>query len=183
MGKKALFLDRDGVVIEDPGHLHKKEQVNLLPGVEALDRLQEAGFRLVMVSNQSAVARGLMNEEEMWEIDKFVRRQLKEKGVIIEGSYYCPHHPDITGPCECQKPKPGLFLRALKELNIDPVSSISIGDKPSDLEGARNAGIDIGILVKRNGEFWDATKKELTMIEHKADNISEAVNFILDRIL
>lgn len=183
VNKKAIFLDRDGIIIHDPRYLHKKEQVNFLLGIEALNKLQQVGFRLVMVSNQSAVARGLMNEEEMWEIDRFVRRQLRKKGVMIKSSYYCPHHPDITGLCQCRKPKPGLFLKALKELNIDPVSSISIGDKPSDLEATKEAGIGTGILVKRNGKFWDATEEELAKIKHKVDNISEAVKLILDKML
>jgi D-glycero-D-manno-heptose 1,7-bisphosphate phosphatase len=180
--KKAIFLDRDGVLINDPGYLHKKSGVRLLPGVESLVKLQDKGFILIVISNQSVVARGVINEKEMLMIGKFVDEKLAGVGVKIAKNYYCPHHPDFSGECDCRKPKPGLFLEAIKEFNIDPAKSINIGDKFSDLEAGRRAGIKFGILLKRNGEVWDVKKEdELTGVRYKTDNIAKAVGTILEK--
>lgn len=179
MNRQAVFLDRDGVLVRDVGHLHKKEQIELLPGVESLKKLQNRGFVLFVISNQSAVARGLMTEDEMWKIDEIFRQKLKEKGVFVKRSYYCPHHPEITGDCLCRKPNPRLILKAKDNFNIKLASSITIGDKLDDLKAGEKAGIKTGILVKRNGEFWDATEIELEKIKLKFNSIKEVVNFVL----
>ena len=181
MFKKAVFLDRDGVVTYDVGYFYRPEQVKLLPGVETLRELEKDGFLLVIVSNQSVVARRMLSKKGLWEIDKLIRRKLKRVGVNIKASYYCPHHPDFAGPCQCRKPKPGLFLKAIKELNIDPRSSFIIGDKPSDLEAGKRAGVGMSILVKRNSKVWDATKEELVKIKLKAKNLAEAIKIILEK--
>lgn len=176
--KKAIFLDRDGVLIYDPGHLHRKDQVELLPGIEKLVEFEKKGFILVIVSNQSVVARGLMDEKKMRLIDAVVRNKLAKKGVKIKASFYCPHHPEFTGECDCRKPKPGLIFQAIKKLKIDPLSSVIIGDKPSDLEAGKGAGIKTRILVKRNGDFWDAKEEQLKKTEHKADSLVEALKLV-----
>lgn len=178
--KRAIFLDRDGVLINDPGHLHKKDDVKLLPGVESLITLQNKGFILLIVTNQSAVARGIISKNDMLELGDFVENLLLKKGVQITKSYYCPHHPDFTGKCDCRKPRPGLFIKAINEFNINSEKSFVIGDKYSDLLAGKRAGIKIGILLKRNGKDWDATKKELKNTKYKTNNLSEAVNIILD---
>jgi D-glycero-D-manno-heptose 1,7-bisphosphate phosphatase len=178
--ERAIFLDRDGVLINDPGNLYRKLDVKLLPGVESLVKLQDKGYLLLIISNQSVVARGTITENEMWDIDRLVRDLLKGKGVEITASYYCPHHPDFTGECDCRKPKPGLFLSAIKEFDVDPSRSVAIGDKFSDLEAGRLAGIEFGILLKRNGEVWHATEDELAGAQYKADNLIGAVGIILE---
>lgn len=164
MSRQAVFLDRDGVLIRDVGHLYKKGQVELLPGVESLKNLQDKGFILLVISNQSAVARKLMSEDKMWKIDRVFRQRLREKGVIVKRSYYCSHHPDLTGDCSCRKPNPELILKAIGDFNVNRALSITIGDKPDDLRAGKKAGVKTGILVRRNGEFWDATENELEKI-------------------
>ena len=175
---KAIFLDRDGVLIFDPGHLAAREQVCLLAGVEALRRLTGRGYYLVIISNQSVVGRGLMTEKDMWDIDAHVRQLLEKKEVTIRASYYCPHYPPVSGVCECRKPQPGLFIRAIQDLGIDPAQSVVIGDKPTDLEAGSAAGIPFGIVVKRNQRQWEATADELKRLKHKAVGIGQAVRLI-----
>ncbi len=177
---KAIFLDRDGVLAHDSGYLREKSKIKLLPGVESLIKFQKDHL-LIIVSNQSVVARGMISEKEMWEFDGYIRGLLKKKGINIIASYYCPHHPDFTGKCSCRKPQPGLFLQAIEELNIDPAESVVIGDKPSDLEAGRKAGVKLGILVRRNQKSWDAKKEELKEIKYKVKNISEAISLILEK--
>src|SRR4030042_2260575 len=178
----ALFLDRDGVLILDPGYLKKKTQVKLLPGIESLIDTQQKGFLNIIVSNQSAVAKSLLTKDKMWEIDSYVRKLLKKRGVKIAGSYYCPHDTKITGDCVCRKPKSGLLKKAIEKLNIDPEKSFVIGDKLSDLQAAYNAGVRIGILVKRNQDYWDIDSEALKGIEYRADNLEGAIKIIINYI-
>ncbi|HJX45583.1 MAG TPA: HAD-IIIA family hydrolase [Patescibacteria group bacterium] len=176
----ALFLDRDGVLIFDPKYLHKKNQVKILGGVESLINTQKKGFLNVIISNQSVVAKGLLTKDKMWEIDSYIKRLLGKRGVKIAGSYYCPHDPKITGDCVCRKPKSGLLKKAIEKLNIDPEKSFVIGDKLSDLQAAYNAGVRIGILVKRNQDYWDIDSEALKGIEYRADNLEGAIKIIIN---
>jgi len=180
--KEVIFLDRDGTLINDPGHLYKKDDVKLLPGIESLITLQDKGYILLIVTNQSTVARGIISENEMMELGDFIENLLSEKGVQITKSYYCPHHPKFTAECDCRKPKPGLFLEAIKEFDVDLEKSFVIGDKPGDLLAGRRAGVKFGILLKRNQKEWDATEDELANTMYKTNNISEAVKMIAERL-
>lgn len=182
--KRAIFLDRDGVLIYDSGHLHKKSQVKLLAGIKELAWFQKEGFLLIIFSNQSAVARRMLTEEQMWGIDRFIRDELEKRGVKITASYYCPHHPEFTGECECRKPNPGMVRQAIADFDIDPRESVVIGDKMGDLEAGKKTSIEIGILVKRNGENWDVSikKSDLESMEHKAENISQAAGIIKENL-
>jgi D-glycero-D-manno-heptose 1,7-bisphosphate phosphatase len=142
-----VFLDRDGVLIEDAHLLVRWEDARILPGVPAaLKALRDGGFRLVVISNQAVVARGLATEAEVEAIHNTLNRVLLEKGgVAIERYYFCPHHPQANVPayrtvCDCRKPEPGLFLRAAKELRLDLTSSFAVGDRPSDILAGRRAG-------------------------------------------
>lgn len=145
--RRAVFLDRDGVLIEDAGLLVEAAGILIPDGVpEALRLLHEAGWSLVVVSNQAVVARGLLSEAGVESLQEEVEARLQALGAPkLDGFYYCPHHPAATLPayrvdCDCRKPKPGLLLKAAAELNIDPKRSFMIGDRPSDLLAGRRAG-------------------------------------------
>ena len=144
---RAVFLDRDGVIIEDKNLLTKVSEIRLLPGVPgALNRLRSAGFRLIVVSNQPVVARGLATEAEVERINDAINQQLKESsGAGIDQFYFCPHHPNATNPvyrvnCDCRKPRPGLILRAAKDHAINLSASFLVGDRITDIIAGARAG-------------------------------------------
>ena len=140
-GRPAAFVDRDGTIIREKEYLADPAGVELLPGAAAgLRKLADAGYALVIVSNQSGIARGLYDEAAYRAVERRLLDVLAGVGVPIEGSYHCPHHPDFTGPCDCRKPMPGLFLRAARELGLDPARSILVGDRLRDVEPARELG-------------------------------------------
>src|SRR5258706_441659 len=131
----AVFLDRDGVLIEDVDLLISPEQVCILPGVPtALASLRAAGYKLIVVSNQAVVARGLASEKQVQEINDFLATKLQEAGATaIDAWFFCPHHPNAAVPqyrmnCECRKPKPGLLFQAKAKYDLDLPRSFMIGD-------------------------------------------------------
>ena len=141
--RPAVFLDRDGTLIEEVGHLGDPDGVVILPGVpSALRRLSEAGYCLVVVSNQAGVARGLFRHDDVRVVNARAAELLAAEGAPpVEGWYYCPHHPEFTGPCDCRKPQPGLLKRAAQELDVDLQRSWIVGDHPGDAEAGRRAGV------------------------------------------
>lgn len=148
MKKSAFFLDRDGVVIRQVSYLHDPEQAELEKNVpEALKRIHEKGMLAVVVTNQSGVARGMFSKEDVEKVHARIQELLAPYGERIDGFFTCFHHPDYTGPCACRKPAPGLFLEAAEVLGIDPGSSFMAGDKFSDLESGRNAGVRRSYLL------------------------------------
>ena len=133
-GRRAVFVDRDGTLIEEREYLADPAGVALLPGAAAgLRRLAEAGFALVLVTNQSGIARGLYGEAEYARVHARLETLLAAEGVRLDGAYHCPHHPDFTGPCACRKPLPGLFTRAAAELGLDLARSCAVGDRLRDV--------------------------------------------------
>jgi D-glycero-D-manno-heptose 1,7-bisphosphate phosphatase len=150
---KAVFLDRDGTVNEEAGYLDDLSKLRLLPGAgAAIKRLNEAGFQVVLVTNQSGVARGYFPESLVHDAHSLLCKMLKSEGARIDAIYYCPHHPKAgnshyTVDCECRKPKTGLIDRAVKELDIDRGHSYMVGDKWSDIELAQRAGVH-AVLVR-----------------------------------
>ena len=149
MTLKAVFLDRDGVLTrERPDYVKTPEELEILPGIgPALRDLRRRGFRLVIVTNQSVVGRGLATDEGMGRIHEKLQSELMRLDCYVDAIYYCPHLPEAG--CSCRKPEPGLILRAAKELGIDVSSSWMIGDKEIDLEAAKRAGCR-GVRVKTN---------------------------------
>jgi lipopolysaccharide heptosyltransferase II len=140
-GRRAIFLDRDGTLLDLVPYLHDPAQVRLVPGAaEALRAARQAGFALVVVTNQSGIARGLFREEDVTRVHARVQEALAPAGVAIDRFYHCPHHPDFTGPCDCRKPEPGLYRRAAAELGLDLQRSFAIGDTVEDLQAAQRAG-------------------------------------------
>src|SRR2546428_7901339 len=145
---RAVFLDRDGPILEDPGFLHQPGRARLLPGAgEAIRRLNAAGFLVVTVSNQSGIARGLYDVAAYHAVQQRLSELLAAHGARIDAAYFCPHHPEITGPCECRKPGTQLVPEAQDALGIDFGRSAFVGDRPSDVEPARALG-GRGILVE-----------------------------------
>ncbi len=149
-GRPAAFLDRDGTLIEDPGFLHEPGRVRLLPGAAAaVRRLNEAGYLVVTVTNQSGIARGQYDVAAYQAVQRRLVELLLAHGARLDGAWYCPHHPALTGPCPCRKPGTQLFREAAVELDIDFARSFWVGDRLSDVKPARalGAGPASGILV------------------------------------
>ena len=149
--KPAVFLDRDGTINEESGYLHKKEECRFIPGAkEAVARLCAAGFTVVVVTNQSGIARGYYSEADLNELHRYMEEEFAAAGGKIAAWYHCPHHPDYPaadGDCSCRKPLPGMLVSAAAELGIDLASSWMIGDKLADVEAGVAAGCHT-ILVR-----------------------------------
>ena len=154
---KAAFLDRDGVINIDHAYVSRSEDFELVDGVlEAARRLHEAGYLLVVVTNQSGIGRGYYTEDDFEALNVFMCRIFEQAGAPIAGIYFCPHHPEkAVGPykvtCTCRKPQPGMILRAAEEMAIDLSQSILFGDKESDMKAAQAAGIPRRILLGKDG--------------------------------
>jgi D-glycero-D-manno-heptose 1,7-bisphosphate phosphatase len=147
MSRRAIFLDRDGVLVRDVGPLTRADDIVLTPGVgAALSELAQAGFLLIVVSNQTVVARGLLDENAVIELQRQVQQRIvAEGGPALDGFYFCPHHPQATRPelrrdCGCRKPAPGLLLQAAVEHGISLKRSFMLGDRPSDVLAGLRAG-------------------------------------------
>jgi D-glycero-D-manno-heptose 1,7-bisphosphate phosphatase len=143
----GAFLDRDGVLNVDINYLHKVEDVVWIDGALAAVRRLNAHFaRVIVVTNQSGVARGLYREDDVRRVHAWMAATAAAQGARIDAFYYCPHHPTAgtgpnTRPCDCRKPEPGMLLRAIDEHAIDPALSLMIGDQASDVEAAQRAGV------------------------------------------
>ncbi|MFL5762774.1 MAG: D-glycero-alpha-D-manno-heptose-1,7-bisphosphate 7-phosphatase [Bacteroidia bacterium] len=149
---KAIFLDRDGVINVERGYTHRLEDFVILPDVmETLRILQEKGFLLVVISNQSGIGKDLYTQEDVETIHSFLQNEMTKAGVRLSEIYYCVHHPD-TGRCICRKPDSLFVEKALARFNIDPRKSYFIGDKDRDVEAAEKAGVK-GILIEANSSL------------------------------
>lgn len=151
--RRAAFLDRDGVINFDRGYVVRREDFLFIPGVlDAARRLRDMGFLLVVASNQSGIGRGLYSEAEFNALTAWMRNEFLAAGAPLAGVYFCPHHPsealgEYRRSCGCRKPAPGMLLAAARDLSIDLQSSAMFGDKDSDLEAARAAGVPIRVLL------------------------------------
>ena len=149
-GRSAVFLDKDGTLIEnvpynvDPAHIRFTPRAG-----EGLRRMQQAGYKLIVISNQSGVARGCFSVEALRGVEERLREMLREFDVSLAGFYWCPHAPQDA--CACRKPEPGLILRAAEDHDIDPPQSWMVGDAPSDVEAGQRAGCRT-ILIETQGE-------------------------------
>ena len=142
MNRNTLFLDRDGVVIEDHGFVHNIGEVIFQRGILELGRVFTAkGWNIIIVSNQSGIARGYFTAENVDRVHEFITEKFSFHRISITDFFYCPHYPPLTGSCGCRKPEPGLFLKAAEKHSIDLENSIMIGDKSSDMQAAAAAGI------------------------------------------
>ncbi|MBY0124255.1 D-glycero-beta-D-manno-heptose 1,7-bisphosphate 7-phosphatase [Bacillus sp. S/N-304-OC-R1] len=148
MQKSAIFFDRDGVLNEDFGYVYRPIDFKWIPGaVETIKHLKAIGYTIIVITNQSGVARGYFSEDDVNHLHHWINNDLLQKqNVQIDSFYYCPHHPTVgiepyLTKCECRKPRPGLILEAISDYNIDRKKSYFIGDKDTDMEAAAAAGI------------------------------------------
>ncbi|MCX7703372.1 MAG: D-glycero-beta-D-manno-heptose 1,7-bisphosphate 7-phosphatase [Planctomycetota bacterium] len=182
---RAVFLDRDGTFIIDKDYLVRKEDIEFIPGaIDALKLLKENGFGLVICTNQSAIARGMMTEEEYLKIQVYLLDILKKNGIEIDGCYYCPHLKEGSVEkyaivCECRKPKSGMFERARDELGINMRESYAIGDSLRDMIAVSRLGAKT-VLV-RTGKGAKAEQVELVerFVDKICDDILEAAKWII----
>jgi D-glycero-D-manno-heptose 1,7-bisphosphate phosphatase len=184
--KKAIFLDRDGVVNYEKNFVLTPEAMELIPEApEAIRKINASAYLAVMITNQSAVARNLINTEELIQIHNKLKADLKASNAHLDAIYYCPHHPDYDGPgvnkdlimdCHCRKPKPGMLTEASNELDIDLSLSYMIGDAERDILAGKEAGCTtIGVKTGKNIENFNIRP------DYTFENILEAVNFILEK--
>lgn len=139
---KALFLDRDGVINIEKDYLYKIEDFEFIDGIfEVCKYYQDLDYKVFIVTNQSGIARSFYTEKDFLTLTTWMINEFAKQGINISKVYFCPHHPDITGKCECRKPKPGMLLDAAKEFDIDLKNSTIIGDKERDIEAGLNAGL------------------------------------------
>lgn len=159
---RAVFLDRDGVIIEDVDYLRRPEDMRFIPGAaRAIARLKAAGLRVVVVSNQSGVARGYLSRKTLESIHALMRRHLLRRGARLDAIYYCPHHPRAGRrvKCRCRKPGIGMLEAAARRFRLDLSACVLVGDKTVDVRAAKNAGC-AAVLVKtgkggRDGLYAD----------------------------
>ena len=150
--RRALFLDRDGVVNADHGYVHRTDQFDFVDGVFELCRAAaERGYLLVIVTNQSGIGRGYYSQGDFDELTRWMRIEFAARGIVIDGVYSCPYHPRHgKGPfrreSDCRKPQPGMLLKAAQELGIDLAASVLVGDKASDIGAGVSAGVGCNLL-------------------------------------
>jgi len=185
--KRAVFLDRDGTVIEEVGYLNRLDRVALFPwSVDAVRVLNEAGLLVVVVTNQAGVARGYFDETLVRETHALIDRRMSEGGARIDAYYYCPHHPDgvvepLRQTCECRKPKPGMIRQAARDLGIDVPGSFVVGDRWLDVEMGRAAGATT-VLVRTGYGLEEEAHQQGGAADMVADNLMDAAAWILRRL-
>jgi D,D-heptose 1,7-bisphosphate phosphatase len=189
----AIFLDRDGTINEEVGYMDSLDKFKIIPGTyDAIRLINESGMKVVVISNQAGVARGLFTEDFIKMTHEYLQNALRKRGAYIDNFYYCPHHPTegiepYRQICNCRKPAPGMLLQAAQDLNIDLKRSYLVGDRFNDMEAGNRIGVR-GILVKTGfgqGLLQDDGPDEATP-ENKPDfiavDILEAVKLILDQV-
>ncbi len=189
-GVPAVFLDRDGTINEQMGYINHISRFHLLPGVaSAIRRLNEEQIPVIVVTNQSGLARGYFPEELLTAVHEKMHQQLADKGAHVDGIYICPHHPEAKEArfrldCTCRKPKTGLLEQAAQELNINLESSFMVGDRWSDLRCGVKAGATPVLVLTGygRGDFQYIGPLQEVQPAHVADDLSAAVSWILDSI-
>jgi D-glycero-D-manno-heptose 1,7-bisphosphate phosphatase len=178
-GRRAVFLDRDGTIIEDVAYLREPGQVRLLPGAAAaIERLNTAGLLAIVATNQSGIARGVLTTEEYRASERRVDQLLGQHGARLDAHYFCPHLPDVTGPCECRKPGTLLYRQAAERFGIDLPRSWWVGDRLRDVAPAASLG-GTGILVRTGVGEAEAASLDARPYQ-QAQDLAEAVKWIMD---
>ncbi|MCK4734792.1 MAG: D-glycero-beta-D-manno-heptose 1,7-bisphosphate 7-phosphatase [Methanophagales archaeon] len=174
---KAVFLDRDGVITHDPPHYaHRLDQLKLIPkSAEAIRTLNENGLKVIVISNQSGVARGYYQEKDVAIFNSAIEKELEECGAFIDAIYYCPHHPEAEIEtyrivCDCRKPEPGMLIQAENDLDLDLKRSFLVGDKIIDIDAGYKAGCKTILVLTGHGN--DELKKDEKM-NIKPDYVSK----------
>ncbi|MDI7261750.1 MAG: D-glycero-beta-D-manno-heptose 1,7-bisphosphate 7-phosphatase [Thermodesulfobacteriota bacterium] len=190
MGRhRAVFLDRDGTINEEMGYVNHLDRFRLLPRVgEAIRLLNERHIKVVVITNQSGVARGYFPESLIHQVHQKMRNLLEKEGAHLDGIYYCPHHPDAGEPpyrqrCRCRKPETGLIEKAVEELDIDCSKSYMIGDRGADVEFGHRVGAKTVLLLTGYGKGeWEFNREQWkAKPDDVAQDLFEAVQWILNR--
>ena len=190
MKRPVIFLDRDGTIIEDKHYLASIQEIEWIKGApEAIRDLYETGFRIIVITNQSGVARGLIPEARVGEIHCHLNHYLASLGAKIHSFFYCPHHPEAGAPpyrmkCDCRKPGPGLIMQAMNAFDIDIHGSFLIGDKISDVEAGLNAGIAPILVLTGKGKEQEkllARDTRLRDVVRVFPSIGHAAQWIISR--
>ena len=170
---KVIFLDRDGVINQEVGYLHKSKDFKFIDGTfEACKQFQSLGYKLIVVTNQSGIARGYYQEEDFHILTKWMLAQFYNRDIDILDVFFCPHGPKST--CKCRKPQPGMLLEARDKYDINMEGSWIIGDKEADITAANSAGVNNTILVK-SGHSVDEMNTEAKFI---LESIKESIQII-----
>ncbi|MCF6159096.1 MAG: HAD family hydrolase [wastewater metagenome] len=182
----AIFLDKDGTLIKDIPYNVDPRRIQFMPGTkEGLQLLHVAGYKFVIITNQPGVAAGYFSEKALYVVEIFMRQQMSEFGVPLAGFFYCPHlpggMPDYDMECSCRKPKPGLILKAIRELGIDVMRSWFIGDILNDIEAGRRAGCKTILIDNGNETEWILSSYRLP--HYTVKNFLEAVRIITRRVI
>jgi len=181
-GRRAVFLDRDGTLLELVAYLHRPEEVSLIAGAaSALRRLGQKGWLRVVVTNQSGIARGTFSMKDVLAVHERMLELLHAEGADLDGIEICPHHPDYTGPCSCRKPAPGMISRAADRLGIDTAVSWVIGDRSEDLQAGHLLGARTILVRTGYGREEEVTARSVQTpwITRVADDLSAACELLL----
>ncbi len=175
--RPAVFVDRDGTLIQEREYLSDPAGVEMVPGaMDAVRALKDGGFAVVLVTNQSGIARGLYTLEDYEAVAARVDEVLREHGAPVDGTYFCPHHPEVTGECDCRKPGTGMYQAAARELDLDLARSYYVGDKVTDvLPGIALGGVTILVRTGYGAEHEASVPGDT----HVVQNLSAATQLIL----
>ena len=182
-GRKTVFLDRDGTINVEKNYLYRPEEFEFIPKVpEAIVRLNNAGYQVIVVSNQAGVARGYYSEDDVIKLHQYVNEQLSKYKAHIDGFYYCPHHPDAgigkyKMKWHCRKPETGLFEKACEDFDVDIEDSWMIGDNIGDIKAGNN--FHLKTILVRTGYGSQLEKEGFLLFEYIADDLYDAVNNIV----
>ena len=149
--KKALFLDRDGVINIDKNYVNQIDDFEFVDGIfDLCKKYQDEGYLIIVITNQAGIARGYYSVNDFDKLTNWMTAEFLKQGVFLSKVYFCPHHPDFDQDCSCRKPNPGMLLSAAKDFDIDLSQSVLIGDKQSDIDAGSNAGIKKLIKVTKD---------------------------------
>jgi D-glycero-D-manno-heptose 1,7-bisphosphate phosphatase len=166
---RAIFLDRDGVINKEKNYLYKIKDFEFIEGIfDACIFLSKLNYKIIVITNQSGIARGYYSENDFNNLTKWMLREFIRNNIDVHDVFYCPHGP--TSTCNCRKPQPGLFLKAKEKHNIDMKNSWAIGDKENDIKAANDSGIKNTILVKSGHKIVES--------ESNATHIIDSIKYI-----
>jgi D-glycero-D-manno-heptose 1,7-bisphosphate phosphatase len=187
MSRRAVFLDRDGTLIEEAGYLDRLDRLVFFPySVDAVRVLNRAGFAVVIITNQAGIARGIVPESFVADAHRHISERMSAGGAHIDGFYHCPHYPSGTvdkyvGACQCRKPQPGLLHRARTELDLDLAGSFMVGDRWHDVEAGRAAGARTVLVRTGLGLEAERSPKSGVAADAVADTLIDAAAWILQQ--
>lgn len=184
--RKAVFLDRDGTINVEKDYLHRIEDFEFIPGApEAIKKLKDAGFLVIVVTNQSGVGRGYYTLQDVERLHEHIQKKLSEAGTSIDAFYVCPHHPtkgvgEYKKDCDCRKGSPGMLLKAAREFDIDLSRSYMVGDKEADVEAGENAGCrSIMVLTGYGGEAAEHVTTNSVLLH---EDVRQAAEHIVEAL-